>query len=158
SRAPERGTTRAARGSPATRRGVRRTGSPPPTPRTARSRRTPRGAYARAATDARATRGCGRGTRTRRPSPPRLPRAKRGSGRAARRDARRASPPLREGAGAVASVGLLVLGRLGQSLVRDGLLELAHTTAERASDLRQPLGAEQAKRDQEQERQVRGTG
>ena len=42
--------------------------------------------------------------------------------------------------------------------MRDGLLELAHPGAERAADLRQPLRAEQAERDEEQEREVRGAG
>src|SRR5204862_7007583 len=106
--------------------GARRTGARGLRPITARSRRTPAGGGARAATDARATRGCGRGRRTRRRSPPRRPRATRGSARAAPRDARRASPPLREGAGGVASVGLVGLGRLGQGLVRDGVFELTH--------------------------------
>src|SRR4029078_8959633 len=54
--------------------------------------------------------------------------------------------------------GLLGLGRLGQGLVRDGILELTHSAPERASDLWQPLGGEEAERDQEEQREVRGTG
>src|SRR5262249_6795507 len=158
SRAPEPGTTTPARGSPATRRGVRRTRSRSATPRTARSRRKPPGAGAREAADARATRGCGCGRPTprRAPPPPRAARTR--TPPPTPRGGPGASPPPRAETGAVASVGLLLLGRLLQGLMRDGLLELTHPGPERASDLRQPLGAEEAERDQEQEREVRGAG
>src|SRR4029077_16526481 len=79
-------------------------------------------------------------------------------------DARRATPPLRDPVGGSSSVdvlGGLLLGRCFRErgrLVADGLLELAHARAERAPDLRHALGAEEQERDQEQEREMCGTG
>src|SRR5262249_62310559 len=66
----------------------------------------------------------------------------------------------RGGAGAVASIDGLVLGRrrLGQALMRNRILELAHPGAERTSDLGDALGPEEQERDQEQQREVGRTG
>ena len=46
------------------------------------------------------------------------------------------------------------LGRLGLARAGDGILELPHPAAERAADLRQPLGAEEKQADEQQERTI----
>src|SRR5439155_20094710 len=55
-------------------------------------------------------------------------------------------------------LGWRELLRLGGLMAGERVLELPHPRAQRASDLRQPLGAEEEQRDQEQDDDVRRAG